>query len=121
MGASLEDSIEGTVTVEAKDTSDKLNNKLVTNAMRTIYRTIYSIDAGEDPEAENSPAAKATAITTDRDPEVMAQTIDKAYSDGLCRTVIGTMRQSHGDDAAKWPITTLRQVYAAVLDRRRGA
>lgn len=46
--------------MEARDTSDKLVNKLVTNAMRTIYRTVYCIDAGEDPEAENSGNAPAS-------------------------------------------------------------
>lgn len=102
IGSSMDDCIEGTVSVEARDTFDKMMNKLYTNAMRTIYRTIYTVDAGEDPEMENegdkvckkTPVAQpkqsqpvrpptgtkppVTDITTDRDPEVMIQTINKA-------------------------------------------
>ena len=124
VGSSMDDCIEGTVTVEARDTSDKLNNKLVTNAMRTIYRTIYSIDAGEDPEMENAPVHKerapaATEVTSDREPEVMAQTVIKAYADGVCKATIGSMMQTHGDDPLKWPSTTLKQTYRAVVTKRR--
>lgn len=123
VGSSMDDCIEGTVTVEARDTSDKLNNKLVTNAMRTIYRTIYSIDAGEDPEMENAPvthtAPKATDITSDRDPEVMAQTILKAQADGVCKITIEDMVKAYGEDPLKWPSTTIKQVYRAVVNKRR--
>ncbi len=47
------DCIEMTVPCEAQDNSDKLTNKLITNAERTLYRTLYAIDEGEaeDPEA----------------------------------------------------------------------
>lgn len=46
------DCIEMTVPCEAQDNSDKLTNKLITNAERTLYRTLYAIDEddAEDPE-----------------------------------------------------------------------
>lgn len=48
------DMIETTVPCEACDNSDKLNNKLLTNAERSLYRSLYSIDEGSpDPETEN--------------------------------------------------------------------
>lgn len=126
VGSSMDDCIEGTVTVEARDPSDKLNNKLVTNAMRTIYRTIYSIDAGEDPEMENAPitrtaAPKATETTSDREPEIMAQTILKARADGICKITIEEMVKAYGEDPIKWPSTTIKQVYRAVVNKRRMA
>ncbi len=47
-----------TVNVEAKDSSDKLYNKLRTNALRNLYRTVYNLDGDEsqDPEEVNTPA-----------------------------------------------------------------
>ena len=66
------DMLEVRVPCEAQDTSDKLTNKLLTNAMRCLYRTLYSIDASEDPEDENrelpppmSRAEKAEAAKAD--------------------------------------------------------
>lgn len=51
------DCIEVTVPCEAQDNSDKLTNKLITNAERCLYRTLYAIDEGDatDPEAFNEP------------------------------------------------------------------
>ena len=59
-GGSAEDVIELTVPCEAQDNSDKLTNKLITNAERTLYRTLYAIDEGDedDPEAVNEPIEK---------------------------------------------------------------
>lgn len=55
-GASADDCIETSVPFEAQDNSDKLTNKIITNAERNLYRTLYSIDEGsEDPEAVNIP------------------------------------------------------------------
>lgn len=50
------DSISMTVPCEAQDNSDKLTNKLITNAERCLYRTLYAIDEGDatDPEAVNT-------------------------------------------------------------------
>lgn len=92
--------------------------------MRTIYRTVYSIDAGEDPETENAPvrrerATAATEVTSDRDPEVMAQTIVKARADGICKITIDSMAKSHGEEPAKWPSDVLKQTYRAVVNKRR--
>lgn len=52
-GGSVEDCIETDVPFEAQDNSDKLTNKIVTNAERCLYRVLYAIDEGDatDPEA----------------------------------------------------------------------
>lgn len=56
-GSSVEDCIEFDVPFEAQDNSDKLTNKIITNAERCLYRVLYAIDEGEgtDPEAYNEP------------------------------------------------------------------
>ena len=130
-GASSDDCIEMTVPFEASDNSDKLTNKIITNAERILYRTLYTIDEGgpeddpgEDPENINvertvSKPVKATEVTSDREPEVMADTVRKAYADGVCKATIGSMMQTHGDDPLKWPSTTLKQTYRAVVTKRR--
>jgi hypothetical protein len=57
IGRSEEDCIELDVPFEAQDSSDKLTNKILTNAERCLYRTLYAIDEGDasDPEAVNIP------------------------------------------------------------------
>ncbi len=64
-GASVDDRIEMDVPFEAQDNSDKLTNKIITNAERCLYRVLYAIDEGDatDPEAFNyeiQDAPKAT-------------------------------------------------------------
>lgn len=55
-GTGADDVLEMEIPFEAQDNSDKLTNKIVTNAERCLYRTLYSIDEGsEDPEAVNVP------------------------------------------------------------------
>lgn len=55
IGRDEEDVIEVTVPFEAQDNSDKLTNKIITNAERCLYRVLYAIDEGDgsDPEAVN--------------------------------------------------------------------
>lgn len=54
-----EDTMSLTVSCEAKDNSDKLDNKLLTNAMRSLYRSLFDIDEGsEDPESVNIPSVE---------------------------------------------------------------
>lgn len=57
IGRDEEDCIDMTVPFEAQDNSDKLTNKILTNAERCLYRTLYAIDEGDasDPEAVNIP------------------------------------------------------------------
>lgn len=57
IGRDEEDCIDMTVPFEAQDNSDKLTNKILTNAERCLYRTLYAIDEGDasDPEAVNVP------------------------------------------------------------------
>lgn len=56
-GSSVDDLIETDVPFEAQDNSDKLTNKIITNAERCLYRVLYAIDEGDgsDPEAYNEP------------------------------------------------------------------
>lgn len=58
LGRDEDDCIELDVPFEAQDNSDKLTNKILTNAERCLYRTLYAIDEGDasDPEAVNIPA-----------------------------------------------------------------
>jgi len=57
IGEGPDDMIETRAQCEAWDTeaNDKLNNKLLTNAMRSLYRSLYAIDGDDtkDPEEEN--------------------------------------------------------------------
>ena len=56
-GKDEDDCITMSVPFEAQDNSDKLTNKILTNAERCLYRTLYAIDEGDasDPEAVNIP------------------------------------------------------------------
>lgn len=58
VGRDEEDCIDMEVPFEAQDNSDKLTNKILTNAERCLYRILYAIDEGDssDPEAVNIPA-----------------------------------------------------------------
>lgn len=57
VGKDVRDVLEGDVSCEAQDNADKLRNKLVTNGLRTLYRTLYGIDGddSQDPEEINTP------------------------------------------------------------------
>ena len=59
------DSVETDVPCEAQDNSDKLDNLLMTNAQRALYRTLYAIDEGkrEDPEEYNVEIAEKDELT----------------------------------------------------------
>lgn len=98
------DSIETTVPFEAKDNSDKLTNKILTNAMRSLYRTLYSIDEGSaDPEAENVPnevsegdGRRAMAEQARADPFFGGS---KRPLQEVAREVVRTARASEAGDA----------------------
>lgn len=72
VGKDVRDVLEGDVSCEAQDNADKLRNKLVTNGLRTLYRTLYGIDGddSQDPEEINTPAKPETngkkAVSEDR-------------------------------------------------------
>lgn len=59
------DCVETDVPCEAQDNSDKLDNLLMTNAQRSLYRTLYAIDEGkrEDPEEYNIEIAEKDELT----------------------------------------------------------
>ena len=115
-GTCADDVLEMEIPFEAQDNSDKLTNKIITNAERCLYRTLYSIDEGsEDPEAVNVPMepepkpapkddpffkpgvksepipaikAEPTDITADRPRETMLKTIIKAYTNIQLRPAV---------------------------------
>ena len=64
IGEGPDDMIELRVQCEAWDTeaNDKLNNKLLTNAMRSLYRSLYAIDAddSQDPEEEDNTVSQSS-------------------------------------------------------------
>lgn len=130
------DSIETVVPFEAKDNSDKLTNKILSNAMRSLYRTLYSIDEGSaDPEAENVP--NEVTETTARENRKAA--LDAAQEDGffsgkkplakLAKEVVETSRRSDRNDRIKaryaamhGPIDTwTRETMEACLDEMKEA
>lgn len=97
------DSIETVVPFEAKDNSDKLTNKILSNAMRSLYRTLYSIDEGSaDPEAENVPN-EVTVPKVDR----RAAAEEDGFFSGkkplvrLAKEVVETSRKSEAADALR--------------------
>lgn len=55
-GRDEDDCIRTMVAFEVQDNSDKLTNKILTNAQRSLYRTLYAIDGddAQDPEAINN-------------------------------------------------------------------
>lgn len=65
IGEGPDDMIETRAQCRAWDTegNDKLDNKLLTNAMRSLYRSLYSIDGDDtkDPEEENPAVQGAPA------------------------------------------------------------
>jgi hypothetical protein len=62
--------IETRAQCEAWDTeaNDKLGNKLLTNAQRSLYRSLYAIDGddSQDPEEENTAVTGTPTPSTDR-------------------------------------------------------
>lgn len=143
-GADADDYIELEIPFEAQDNSDKLTNKIITNAERTLYRTLYSIDEGsEDPEAFNypmepeeptparapvndpffggapkKPAPKAEA-STDRPREVMVDTICKMNNTAAMRPIVKEQAKKYGDDIDSWTDEEVKAAYKAVIEAGR--
>lgn len=89
------DSIETDIAFEVKDNSDKLTNLIYSNAMRNLYRTLYSIDEGkadDDPESTNVENAvafsgtSAEAVEEARRKENRRKLAEQAQNDPLFRT-----------------------------------
>ena len=138
-GKDADDCIETEIPFEAQDNSDKLTNKIITNAERTLYRTLYSIDEGsdEDPEAYNVPMvpekpAKADpffgdpkkeapkkAPAVDRPRETKVETICKMNSDPAVRLIIKRYAKEYGDDIDAWTDAQVDETYVAVINAGR--
>lgn len=91
IGGGPDDVIETTIGFEAQDNSDKLTNKIYTNAERCLYRTLYAIDEGEgsDPEALNIEAvvgidapAKPKRVPAEQADELEALLGGRIWKDG---------------------------------------
>lgn len=67
VGRDDRDSINGAVPFEAQDQADKLTNKIITNAERTLYRVLYAIDGddAQDPEETNTPTEAPSKAVND--------------------------------------------------------
>lgn len=130
------DSIETVVPFEAKDNSDKLTNKILSNAMRSLYRTLYSIDEGSaDPEAENVPnEVVETAAKEPRKAALESAQEDPFFSGTkplrkLAKEVVETSRKSEVNDGIKGRYSTQygpidgwdRETMEACLREMKGA
>lgn len=138
-----EDTMSLTVSCEAKDNSDKLDNKLLTNAMRSLYRSLFDIDEGsEDPESVNIPTTdKVKPTPRAADPFFSAKRpartpvgADIAVKERLERILkwshLPTMAQiwadlqdEYGLDASTWTDAQVRDAYTrmATVGRTQGA
>lgn len=107
-GPREEDVIEMTVPCEAQDNSDKLTNKLITNAERCLYRTLYAIDEGDatDPEAENVPITPEPTKEAHRKAMAEQAQADRLFGgqkplQKLAKEVVETSRKSDIADGIK--------------------
>lgn len=138
----LGDSIEITVPCEAQDNSDKLTNKLITNAERCLYRTLYVIDEGgdSDPEAVNEPMVDAffgsnrramaraapgfdsgaDRLRERREAEASVNLKDaKAMLAKVLNEAPGSIDryvQMHGMKLSEWPEEDIRKAYVEVME-----
>lgn len=131
-GSSVDDRLEISVPFEAQDNSDKLTNKIITNAERCLYRVLYSIDEGDgsDPEAVNIPLEnislpddpffsprKTAKPSADRDVAQMRDTIQKANNNKdipACAEAIRKARSEHGFMSA-WTDDVVAKVYDEIV------
>ncbi|MFA6776147.1 MAG: ERF family protein [Sphaerochaetaceae bacterium] len=145
-----EDVMSLTVSCEAKDNSDKLDNKLLTNAMRSLYRSIFDIDEGsEDPESVNIPttdevkptprtassdaffgSAKKKAAPTltpsqavgaDRSIEERRELIAKWSKLASMDAIWADLRDENGPDPGAWTDQQVREAYARMVAVGRAA
>jgi len=63
------DCVTFTVPFEAKDNSDKLRNKIITNIERNAYRLVYAIDEGE--ATDTPPAEDPESIRVENPPKTV--------------------------------------------------
>lgn len=130
------DSIETVVPFEAKDNSDKLTNKILSNAMRSLYRTLYSIDEGSaDPEAENVPNEVVETTTKENRRAALEAAQEDGFFSGkkplqkLAKEVVETSRKSEINDGIKGRYTAqygqidnwTRETMEACLAEMKGA
>lgn len=137
-----EDTMSLTVSCEARDNSDKLDNKLLTNAMRSLYRSLFDIDEGsEDPESVNIPMSDEVKPTPRADPFFSAKrpartpagtdiAVEERRERILKWSHLPTMTQiwadllaEYGQDASVWTEAQVRDAYTrmATVGRTQGA
>lgn len=136
-GGSKDDRIDMVIPFEAQDNSDKLTNKIVTNAERTLYRTLYSIDEGsEDPEAVNVPMmpevsedpffgkpakpvkeSRDDSVAVDRPRETKIDTINKALLDDERRSSVFAHIKKNGASIPKWTDAQIDAAYLTAIGR----
>ena len=95
------DCIVTTVSCEAQDNSDKLTNLLLTNAQRTLYRTLYAIDEGPgfDPEEFNFSVEEKKELTAEKmeaEQKAKGSWRDHPINDPF----FGSAKKAMGEDAA---------------------
>lgn len=133
IGEGPDDMIETRAQCEGKDSSnnDKLGNKLLTNGMRSLYRSMYSIDGDDtrDPEEENiavqgAPAEEAPktdgflggGMTMNDKKKAVLAWIPENQQDPdfieFCKN------QASGADTTKWGLGTFVHFYDDVVAQR---
>ena len=143
-----EDTMSLTVSCEAKDNSDKLDNKLLTNAMRSLYRQLFDIDEGSesDPESVNIPTdplerprtassdaffgsarkpaptlTPSQAVGADRSIEERRELIAKWSKLASMDAIWADLRDENGPDPGAWTDQQVREAYARMVAVGRAA
>ena len=116
IGATPDDCIETVIAFEASDNSDKLTNKIYTNAERALYRTMYAIDEsdGSDPEALNyeNVVSRFESKVPPKEPTVeeMRATITKTINESL-GSVDRYIQIAKSSSPATWDDSIVRKCY----------
>lgn len=144
-GEDENDCLEITVPCEARDNADKLTNKLITNGMRTLYRTLYSIDGDDAVDPEEINEAGAARVEQNRSNAVESARSDRFFGKPTSKTdepsrseeqtrdlvekwshldfeaegIMGTFRNRYGEDISKWGSEPLGECYNALLEHCR--
>lgn len=136
MGEGPEDVIKKRIQCRAFDSegNDKLDNKLLTNAMRSLYRSIYSIDGDDtkDSEEENIAVQGAEPARTDRFFSNKKEQKTESNKDRAKRILpkliewaeknegnptLDTLRNFYGRDIEGWDDKTIIDGWATLVEK----
>lgn len=136
VGEGPEDAIQKRIQCEAKDPAmnDKLGNKLLTNAMRSLYRSLYTIDADDSKDPEEI----AVGVEPEAAPaRAQAASGDSFLSGGITRqekkkAVLEWIPENQknpdylefcnifGSDPSQWQLGTFVHFYDDIVAKSKG-